>query len=104
MDFDRFPPHSQFTKQNKTLHDELSAFQAREPAMSKRISDLRRQIDDMTHLEQRVDSSDHAARQRISLPEIKTDVRDPSASSPATNNRIVRIADSNSQIRELCFE
>jgi hypothetical protein len=47
---------------------------------------LRRQTDDMTHLEQRVNPSDHAARQRISLPEINTDARDLSASSPARNN------------------
>jgi hypothetical protein len=62
--------------------------------MSKRISNLRSQIDDVAHPQQRANLSDRAAQQGPSLPEINTDICDPSAIK-----QFVRIADSNSEIR-----
>jgi hypothetical protein len=43
----------------------------------------------MTHLEQPINPSNHAAQQGISLLENGTDVHDPSPSSPAKENLIV---------------
>jgi hypothetical protein len=53
---------------NNTLQDRLVAFQARESAMSKRISDLRGRINDLIHLQQWANRSWHAASESIRHP------------------------------------
>jgi hypothetical protein len=49
--------------------------------MSTRASEPRGKIDDMTHLQQRVNPSDDAAQRCVSLLDMNTAVRDLSASS-----------------------